>query len=75
MDSAFPLPGPALMRLHPDWDTDSRPGTLRRTFRLDTRTGVETPLPGLDAVLAKHEGDNWQVSPDGRTLLFRSLIS
>ena len=72
MDRAFPLPGPALMRLHPDWDTDSRTGDAPETFRLDTSTGVETPLVGLDAVLAKHDNDHWQVSSDGRTLLFSS---
>ena len=65
-EEALPLPGPALLRIDTDIDLEHT-----RTFRLDTDTGVETPLPALDAVLAKHQGDNWQVSPDGRTLLFR----
>ena len=67
-EEALPLPGPALLRIHTDNDLEHT-----RTFRLDTDTGVETPLPALDALLAKHQGDNWQVSPDGRTLLFRNL--
>ena len=64
-DGVFPLPGSALLRIHPDDDLE-----YAQAFRLDTSTGVETPLAGLDAVLAKHENHNWQVSPDGRTLLF-----